>query len=155
MNNFHFIPHTGTVKDKIFVAVGSDVRGYTKKGKLFLDFGTNLTESIESMSISGSHLLTCGNHVYNQYMDCRDTNYFLSEDVITDVLALPGEKVSQVLQIYRFWVKGPLLNCGVFECWRLALISVTYGLVFVKYGGHGTFLTRGACYFEWVSRLGI
>jgi Bardet-Biedl syndrome 7 protein len=83
----------GTVKDKIFVAVGSDIRGYTKKGKLFLDFGTNLTETIESMSISGSNLLTCGNHVYNHYLDCRDTNYFLSEDVITDVLALPGEKV--------------------------------------------------------------
>jgi Bardet-Biedl syndrome 7 protein len=81
------------------VAVGSDVRGYTKKGKLFLDFGTNLTESIESMSISGSHLLTCGNHVYNHYLDCRDTNYFLSEDVITDVLALPGEKVSSLKSI--------------------------------------------------------
>jgi hypothetical protein len=25
--------------------------------------------------------------------NCRDTNYFLSEDVISDVLALPGEKV--------------------------------------------------------------
>ncbi len=83
------------------MAVGSDVRGYTKKGKLFLDFGTNLTESIESMSISGSHLLTCGNHVYNHYLDCRDTNYFLSEDVITDVLALPGEKVSSFIAVLK------------------------------------------------------
>ena len=46
------------MKDKIFTASGKDVRGYTKKGKLFLDFDTNLTEPIKSMSISGSHLLT-------------------------------------------------------------------------------------------------
>ena len=49
---------TGTIKDKIFTASGKDVRAYTKKGKLFLDFDTNLTEPIRSMSISGSHLLT-------------------------------------------------------------------------------------------------
>ena len=69
------------------------VRGYTKKGKLFLDFDTNLTESIKSISISGSHLLVAGDHVYNHYVDCRDSNYFLSEDSISDVMALPGEKV--------------------------------------------------------------
>ena len=70
------------------------VRGYTKKGKLFLDFDTNLTESIKSISISGSHLLVAGDHVYNHYVDCRDSNYFLSEDSIFDVMALPGEKVT-------------------------------------------------------------
>ena len=64
----------GTVKDKIFASfsnresssssgsAGSSggknvVRGYTKKGKLFLDFDTNLTESIKSIAISGSHLM--------------------------------------------------------------------------------------------------
>ena len=72
------------------------VRGYTKKGKLFLDFDTNLTESIKSISISGSHLMVAGDHVYNHYIDCRDANYFLSEDSIYDVLALPGEKVTNV-----------------------------------------------------------
>lgn len=42
-----FIP--GTVKDKIFVSSGNEVRGYTKKGKQFLGFDTNLTEEIKSM----------------------------------------------------------------------------------------------------------
>ena len=69
------------------------VRGYTKKGKLFLDFDTNLTESIKSIAISGSHLMVAGDHVYNHYVDCRDANYFLSEDSILDVMTLPGEKV--------------------------------------------------------------
>jgi Bardet-Biedl syndrome 7 protein len=40
---------TGTVKDKIFVSSENEVRGYTKKGKLFLGFDTNLTEHIKSM----------------------------------------------------------------------------------------------------------
>lgn len=36
-------------RDRIFVASGSDVRGFSKKGKQFLDFKTNLTEPIKSM----------------------------------------------------------------------------------------------------------
>ena len=100
----------GTVKDKIFASysnpggsggggggVGSSgqnlVKGFTKKGKVFLDFDTNLTEPIKSVSITGSNLLVAGDHVYNQYLDCRDANYYLSEDRISDCLALPGEKV--------------------------------------------------------------
>ena len=89
----------GTIKDKIFTAAGKDVRGYTKKGKLFLNFDTNLTENLTSMSITGSHLLTCGSHIYNHYVDCRDTNYYVCEDTITDVLALPGEKVKNLMPV--------------------------------------------------------
>ena len=83
----------GTVKDKIFTSGGSEVKGYTKKGKLFLNFDTNLTEPIKNMSITGNDLLVSGKHVYNHYRDCKDTNYFLSEDKVNDVLALPMEKV--------------------------------------------------------------
>ena len=71
------------------------MRGYTKKGKLFLGFDTNMTEAISSMSITGNELCVAGTHVYNHYTDCKDANCFLSEDVITDVLALPGEKVRE------------------------------------------------------------
>lgn len=39
----------GPSQEKIFVASGAEVRGYTKKGKQFLGFDTNLTESIQSM----------------------------------------------------------------------------------------------------------
>ena len=39
----------GTAKDKVFVASGNEVRGYTKKGKQFLGFDTNLAEEIKSM----------------------------------------------------------------------------------------------------------
>lgn len=39
----------GTIKDKIFVAAAGEVRGYTRKGKQFLKFDTNMTEAIKSM----------------------------------------------------------------------------------------------------------
>ncbi len=87
---------SGTVKDKIFASAGNEVKGYTKKGKLFLSFDTNLTEPVSAMSITGNDLLVTGKHIYNHYRDCKDTNYYLSEDVIGDVLALPGEKVMNV-----------------------------------------------------------
>ena len=41
----------------------------------------------------------CGAHVYNHYLDCRDTNYFVCEDTISDVLALPGEKVKHLTPV--------------------------------------------------------
>eukprot|EP00095_Tigriopus_kingsejongensis_P011869 maker-scaffold180_size281610-snap-gene-0.36 protein:Tk11869 transcript:maker-scaffold180_size281610-snap-gene-0.36-mRNA-1 annotation:"bardet-biedl syndrome 7 protein homolog" len=92
----------GTVKDKIFVTAGNEVRGFTKKGKQFLSFETNLTEEIQTMSINGNDLFVTGHHIYNHYKDCRDVNYFMSEDRINDVLCLPGEKVPAVT---------PLLAC--------------------------------------------
>ena len=93
----------GTVRDKIFVATGSEVKGFTKKGKLFLQFETNLAESIQTMYISGSNLMVCGNYVYNHYNDCKDSNYLLAGDKINDVIALPVEKVKSL---------RPVLACG-------------------------------------------
>ena len=96
----------GTVKDKIFASYSNQgsassggagnnlIKGFTKKGKVFLEFDTNLTEPIKNISITGSHLLVAGDHVYNHFLDCRDTNYYLSEDKILDCIAMPGEKVN-------------------------------------------------------------
>ena len=89
----------GTARDKIFVASGSEVKGFTKKGKMFLQFETNLAESIQSMYISGSNLMVCGNYVYNHYNDCRDTAYLLAGERVTDVLALPVEKVKTLMPV--------------------------------------------------------
>lgn len=43
------VPSLGTPCDKIFVASENEVRAYTKKGKLFLSFDSNMTEPITSM----------------------------------------------------------------------------------------------------------
>ena len=44
-------------------------------------------------------LCRCGSHVYNHYVDCRDTDYYVCEDSITDVLALPGKAIRKE-QVY-------------------------------------------------------
>ena len=39
----------GSPRDRLFATSGMNVRGLTRKGKQFLDFNTNLTESIKTM----------------------------------------------------------------------------------------------------------
>ncbi|XP_063314314.1 Bardet-Biedl syndrome 7 protein [Pelobates fuscus] len=89
----------GTVQEKIFVAAGSEVRGFTKRGKQFLSFETNLTESIKAMHISGSDLFLCASYIYNHYCDCKDQHYYLSGDKISDVICLPVEKLERITPI--------------------------------------------------------
>ncbi|NXS45280.1 BBS7 protein, partial [Balaeniceps rex] len=88
-----------TPQEKIFVATGSEVRGFTKRGKQFLSFETNLTESIKAMHISGADLLLCASYIYNHYCDCKDQHYYLSGDKINDVLCLPVDKVNCITPV--------------------------------------------------------
>lgn len=39
----------GELYDRVFAASVSEVRGYSKKGKQFFNFDTNITEPIKSM----------------------------------------------------------------------------------------------------------
>uniref|UniRef100_A0A8C2IZU0 Bardet-Biedl syndrome 7 n=1 Tax=Cyprinus carpio TaxID=7962 RepID=A0A8C2IZU0_CYPCA len=89
----------GTPQEKIFVSSGSEVRGYTKKGKQFLTFEANLTESINAMHVLGADLFVCASYIYNHYCDCKDQDYFLSGDKINDVLCLPVETVGRIVPI--------------------------------------------------------
>lgn len=40
-----------TPQEKIFIAAASEIRAFTKRGKQFLSFETNLTESIKAMDL--------------------------------------------------------------------------------------------------------
>ncbi|XP_021249835.1 Bardet-Biedl syndrome 7 protein isoform X3 [Numida meleagris] len=88
-----------TPQEKIFVATGSEVRGFTKRGKQFLSFETNLTEDIKAMHISGADLFLCASYIYNHYCDCKDKHYYLSRDKINDVLCLPVDKVNCITPV--------------------------------------------------------
>ncbi|GBM81005.1 Bardet-Biedl syndrome 7 protein [Araneus ventricosus] len=89
----------GTIRDKIFVASGGEVRGFSRKGKQFLRFDTNMTEAIKSMHISGNDLFVCGNFIYNHYYECQDQNYYLSVDSINDMICLDMDKVGTIVPI--------------------------------------------------------
>ncbi|XP_059620344.1 Bardet-Biedl syndrome 7 protein homolog [Phlebotomus argentipes] len=89
----------GTPADKMFVAMENKVHGFSKKGKMFLSFDTNLTENIKSMFVSGPDLLVCGNHVYNHYKDCKDVGTYLCGDTIVDVVALCPNNSNRIITI--------------------------------------------------------
>ncbi|KAL4229928.1 Bardet-Biedl syndrome 7 protein [Mactra antiquata] len=87
------------VRERVFIASGAEVRGFTKKGKNFLTFDTNMSEPIESIYVEGSDLLCCGKFMYNHYKDCKDTNFFLSGDQVSDVICLPSHIVKTLTPI--------------------------------------------------------
>ncbi|KAK2188574.1 hypothetical protein NP493_128g04020 [Ridgeia piscesae] len=82
----------GQTRDRVFLSSGTVVRGYTKKGKQFLNFETNLTEQVKTMYVEGADLLLGGNYTFNHFRDCKDFNYFLCGDQINDVICLPMTK---------------------------------------------------------------
>ncbi|XP_061690651.1 Bardet-Biedl syndrome 7 protein isoform X2 [Syngnathoides biaculeatus] len=89
----------GTPQEKIFVCSGSQVRGFTKKGKQFLTFDANLTESINAMHVSGADLFVCASYIYNHYCDCKDQDYFLSGDKINDIVCLTSEELPRPIPV--------------------------------------------------------
>uniref|UniRef100_A0A668AVF4 Bardet-Biedl syndrome 7 n=1 Tax=Myripristis murdjan TaxID=586833 RepID=A0A668AVF4_9TELE len=89
----------GTPQEKIFVCSGSEVRGFTKKGKQFLTFEANLTESINAMHVSGADLFVCASYIYNHYCDCKDQDYYLSGDKINDITCLSTEKLPHLVPV--------------------------------------------------------
>ncbi|XP_033071047.1 Bardet-Biedl syndrome 7 protein isoform X2 [Trachypithecus francoisi] len=88
-----------TPQEKIFIAAASEIRAFTKRGKQFLSFETNLTESIKAMHISGSDLFLSASYIYNHYCDCKDQHYYLSGDKINDVICLPVERLSRITPV--------------------------------------------------------
>ena len=132
--------------EKIFVAVGSEIKGFSKKGKQFLSFDTNMTETIQSMFVEGPNLFLCGNYIYNQYHECRDQNYFLASDKINDIIVLPTgpektlmpvlacqDRVLRILQgsdlYYEIEVPGPptVVSLGRNFVGNENLDSIIYG----------------------------
>ncbi|XP_075738416.1 BBSome complex member BBS7 [Rhipicephalus microplus] len=89
----------GNIQDKIFVAAGNEITGYTRKGKQFLKFDTNLTDNIRCMSVCGNDLAVCGEYVYNHYFECQDKNYYLSNGRINDMIMLPIDKLRALVPV--------------------------------------------------------
>ena len=63
----------GEERDRIFWASGSTIRASTKKGKEYLKFNTNVTETIRSMYVGDEDIHTGGDYIYNQFVSCKDT----------------------------------------------------------------------------------
>ncbi|XP_076757547.1 BBSome complex member BBS7 [Xylocopa sonorina] len=79
----------GSGRDKIFIAQGNTVKGYTKKGKLFLEFDTNLIDPISALYVLGPDLAACARDLYHRYHDCKDADSYLAGEILYDVVLLP------------------------------------------------------------------
>ena len=64
--------------------------------------------------MEGSNLYVCGTYIYNHYLDCKDTNYYLSSDKINDVLCLVPDHSKDL---------SPILACQ--DC-TLRVLRVRY-----------------------------
>lgn len=89
----------GSQMEKIYISAGNEVYGYNKKGKRFLKFDSNLTEPIRSMYADNLDLYVCGQYICNHYHDCKDTNYYLSPDVINDIVVFPKSGKNSLMPI--------------------------------------------------------
>ena len=58
----------------------------------------------------------CGPYVYNHYLDCKDTDYYLCSDRINDVLCLPSSPDRQL---------SPILACQDCSLRLLKVLSLT------------------------------
>ncbi|XP_014469678.1 PREDICTED: Bardet-Biedl syndrome 7 protein homolog [Dinoponera quadriceps] len=81
----------GTLRDKVFIAYGNSVKGFTKKGKLFLEFDTSLIDPISALYVHGADLAACARDLYHRYRDCKDADSYLAGETLHDVVLLPGE----------------------------------------------------------------
>ncbi|EEB11524.1 conserved hypothetical protein [Pediculus humanus corporis] len=81
-----------TPQDKIFFSCDSEVKGFTKKGKQFLEFETNLTELVKTMCVIDNNLFVTGQHCLYHYLDLKDVNSFICNEVIIDLIVLSTKK---------------------------------------------------------------
>ncbi|KAE9550142.1 hypothetical protein FO519_006654 [Halicephalobus sp. NKZ332] len=78
-----------TLLDKTFIAAGGVIKGYSKKGKQFLSFETNLTDPIGTMYIYGVDMFLCGRVVCYHFHDCVERSCYICPERINNVICLP------------------------------------------------------------------
>ncbi|XP_044019178.1 Bardet-Biedl syndrome 7 protein homolog isoform X2 [Aphidius gifuensis] len=78
-------------KDKIFIAYNNSVKGFSRKGKMFLEFDTSLIDSITAMYVLGPNLAACARDLYHRYENCKDSDSYLAGEILHDVALIPGD----------------------------------------------------------------
>ncbi|XP_046978906.1 Bardet-Biedl syndrome 7 protein homolog [Vanessa cardui] len=77
----------GTNTDKIFAASGNEVKGYTKKGKVFFSIETSVSETITSMCVLGNDLVLCSGRTVTLYRELQEIYCYVCEDRVLDAIA--------------------------------------------------------------------
>ncbi|XP_013135147.1 PREDICTED: Bardet-Biedl syndrome 7 protein homolog isoform X2 [Papilio polytes] len=92
--------------DKIFAASGHEVKGYTRKGKVFLTIETSVSETITSMCILNSDLILCSGRTVTFYRDLREIYSYVCEDRVLDIAAFAAPNSTRVRLLVLVGNKG-------------------------------------------------
>ncbi|XP_045459351.1 Bardet-Biedl syndrome 7 protein homolog [Melitaea cinxia] len=86
----------GNNTDKIFAASGNEVKGYTKKGKVFLSIETSVSETITSMCVLGNDLIICSGKTVTFYRELQEQYSFVCDDRVLDAVAFAMPNKSRI-----------------------------------------------------------
>ncbi|XP_060800822.1 Bardet-Biedl syndrome 7 protein-like [Amyelois transitella] len=104
---------SGPQADKIFAASGNEVKGYTKKGKVFFTIETLLSETITSMCVLGGDLILCSGRTVTCYRDLREHHSYVCEDRVLDVAAFTAPNSPRIRLLVLVANKGvEILDSG-------------------------------------------
>ncbi|XP_045492369.1 Bardet-Biedl syndrome 7 protein homolog isoform X3 [Colias croceus] len=100
---------TGSNVDKIFAASGNEVKGYTRKGKVFLTIESPVSETITSMCVLGNDLILCSGRTITFCKDFREITTFMCEDRILDAAAFKAVNSNRIRLLLLIANKGAVV----------------------------------------------
>ncbi|KAL4708769.1 hypothetical protein ACJJTC_011733 [Scirpophaga incertulas] len=106
MVNYNF---PGIQTDKIFTASGNEVKGYTRKGKVFLTIETSVSDTITSMCVLGGDLILCSGRTITCYRDLRESNSYICDDRVLDIAAFSAPNSTKVKLLALVANKGAVV----------------------------------------------
>jgi Bardet-Biedl syndrome 7 protein len=75
-------------KERAFVSCAQKIVGVTKKGTEFVCIKTNMTETIQAITVHGESIWTIGQYIYNLFdTSGKDTHFFMCHDRINHLSA--------------------------------------------------------------------
>ncbi|XP_068627973.1 Bardet-Biedl syndrome 7 protein homolog [Battus philenor] len=105
----HVASANGNYVDKIFAASGNEIKGYTRKGKVFLTIETSVSETITSMCIVGSDIILCSGCTITYYRDLREIFTFCCEDRVLDIAGFATPNSNRVRLLLLIANKGAIV----------------------------------------------
>ncbi|KAG8346370.1 hypothetical protein ERJ75_000133300 [Trypanosoma vivax] len=73
--------------DQVFFVYGSVLEAYSKKGKSFFSFDTNVTEEIHSVFVATPFIITCGSFMVTAFRESKELGFYMSPDRINAMVA--------------------------------------------------------------------
>lgn len=89
-------------KATVFISAGSQIIGFTKRGKEFFKLDSQHSEAISHLHVMGQELWSTGKHTLNCYMSTAsrivDKYYYMAEDTIAHMLVVEIVRGSNIGQ---------------------------------------------------------